>query len=333
MNRFRWGFTGNANTRQTRVGFTLVELLVVIAIIGLLVGLLLPAVQSARESARRMQSQNNLKQIGLALLNYESALKTFPSGYVSSVGGPSMNAATLDAAPGWAWGTLLLPYMEQSALYNQLDMSLPCWHSRNAVIVKTRVPGFLNPGAANYDGDTIVTDASNTTLARFARSHYVGNCGQDEPWGYVPPVQDWRKLASGPLYRNSRVRIAEVTDGLSNTVFVGEHSTISDKTWVGVVPGSFSCPRDPQRFPFTECDHGSTYVLCHSGPAADEPGIIHSPSFPTCHVCQMYAPWSGGGGYILLGDGSVRYVATTINLDTWAAMSSCAKGEVVNVDE
>jgi len=248
-----------------RAAFTSVELLMVISIIGVLVGLLLPAVQSARVAARRTQSQNNLKQMGFALLNYESALKTFPSGYVSSIGGPTMNATTLDAAPGWAWGTLLLPYMD---------------------------------------------------------------VGQDEPWGYSPPVQDCRRLASGPLYRNSRVRIAEVTDGLPNTVFIGEHTTISDKTWFGVVPSSFSCPKDPLRFPFTECDHGATYVLCHSGLAADEPGIIHSPSFPTCHVCQMYAPWSAGGGYVLQGNGSVRYIATTINFDTWAAMSSCSKGEV-----
>jgi prepilin-type N-terminal cleavage/methylation domain-containing protein len=311
-----------------RFAFTLVELLVVISIIGVLVGLLLPAVQAAREAARKSQNQNNLKQMGLAMLNYESALRTFPSGYVSSVGGPTANPGTLDAAPGWGWAALLLPYMEQSAVYNQLDMSLPCWHAKNAAIVKSRVPTYLNPGAANFDGDTIVTDSAGTMLARFGRSHYVGNCGQDEPWGYDPPVQDWRPLASGPLYRNSKVRIADVTDGLSNTVFIGEHATISDKTWVGVVPGSLSCPKDPQRFPFTDCDRGATYVLCHSGPAADEPGIIHPPSFPTCHVCQMYAPWSSGGGYVLLGDGSVRYVPTTVNLDTWAAMSSCARGEV-----
>jgi prepilin-type N-terminal cleavage/methylation domain-containing protein len=327
----KWGF--GMQRHLYRSAFTLVELLVVISIIGVLVGLLLPAVQAAREAARRTQSQNNLKQMGLAFLNYESALKTFPSGYVSNVGSPSMNPATLDAGPGWAWGTLLLPHMEQSSLYNQLEMTLPCWDVKNEQIVKTRVPTFLNPAATNFDGDVDVTNSSNSVLARFGRSHYVGNCGQDEPWGYVPPVQDWRRLASGPLYRNSRVRMAEVTDGLSNTVFVGEHTTISDKTWVGVVPGSFSCPKDPLRFPFTQCDHGATYVLCHSGPAEDEPGIIHSPSFPTCHVCQMYAPWSGGGGYVLLGDGSVRYIATTVNLDTWAAMSSCAKSEVFSHEE
>jgi len=316
-----------------RLGLTLVELLVVIAIIGMLVGLLLPAVQSARESARRVQSQNNLKQIGLSLLNYESALRTFPSGYVSSASSTLSNPVTLDGPPGWAWGSLLLPYAEQSALQSQLDYSLPCWHPRNAALTKTRIPMFLNPGASNFEGDAVITDDKGGNLANFGRSHYVANNGQDEPWGYQPPLADWRQVASGPLYRNSRVRVAEVTDGLSNTVFIGEHTTISDKTWVGVVPGSFSCPKEKNRFPFSECDHGASYVLCYSGPAADEPGVIHAPSFPTCHVCQMYAPWSGGGGYVAMGDGSVRFVSTTINLDIWAAMSSCAKGEVISSDE
>jgi prepilin-type N-terminal cleavage/methylation domain-containing protein len=91
--------------------FTLVELLVVIAIIGMLVGLLLPAVQSARESARRMQSINNLKQIGLAMQNYESALRTFPSGYVSNSHLPGAYGATLDAAPGWS-GALVLSRLQ-----------------------------------------------------------------------------------------------------------------------------------------------------------------------------------------------------------------------------
>jgi prepilin-type N-terminal cleavage/methylation domain-containing protein len=319
--------------RKGVCGFTLVELLVVIAIIGLLVGLLLPAVQAARESARRIQSQNNLKQMGLGLLNYESSLRTFPSGYVATLGAPSASPLTLDAPPGWAWGALLLPYIEQTSLYAQLDFRLPGWHVKNEALARTRLSVYLNPAAPNFEGDTLITDDSGRSLARLGRSHYVANCGQDEPWGYQPPLSDWRAVASGPFYRNSRVRIAEVSDGLSNTVFLGEHTTISDKTWVGVVPGSYSCPSDPHRFPFTQCDQGATYVLCHSGPAADEPGVIHAPSFPTCHVCQMYAPWGGGGGYILMGDGSVRLVATTINLDTWAAMSSCAKGEVIANEE
>ncbi|MBX3423244.1 MAG: DUF1559 domain-containing protein [Pirellulaceae bacterium] len=318
--------------RSAMSGFTLVELLVVIAIIGLLIGLLLPAVQAAREAARRSQNQNNLKQIGIAILNHETALKVLPAGYQSVPGSNDTFAMTLDASPGWAWGALILPYLEQVQLSNQFDFRQPAWHTVNAQLAKVRLPMFLNPGAPNFDGDTIVRNASGTELAQLARSHYVANVGNDEPWGHQPPLPDWRKVANGPFYRNSRVALAEVTDGLTNTVFIGEHTTISDKTWVAVVPGSVSCPIDPQRHPFTQCDAAATYVLAHTGPSIAEPNTIHPPSFPTCHVCQMYSPWSAGGGHVLLGDGSVRHIATSINLDTWAALNTIAGGEVVSYD-
>lgn len=314
-------------SRRTHA-FTLVELLVVIAIIGILVGLLLPAVQAAREAARRMQNQNNLKQIGLAIHNYESALRVIPSGYVSDVRWGPVNSDSLDAAPGWAWGALLLPYLEQTALQSQFDLSLPAWHPRNELLARSRIPVFLNPGAPNFDGETQITDEAGNVMAQFGRSHYVANAGMDEPWAYRPPLADWRRVATGPFYRNSRVHYSDISDGLSNTVMIGEHTTISDKTWVAVMPGSVSCPLDPLRFPFTECDDAATYVLVHSGPSPTEPGVVHPPSFPTCHVCQMYSPWAAGGGYVLLGDGSVRFIPTTVNLDVWAAMCSIAGGEV-----
>ncbi len=104
--------------RKKQPGFTLVELLVVIAIIGILVGLLLPAVQQAREAARRMQCSNNLKQLGLANLNYESTHKKFPIGFldVRQTGNPLKDG-------GWSWATALLPYIEQSAIYNRFDLN------------------------------------------------------------------------------------------------------------------------------------------------------------------------------------------------------------------
>lgn len=315
-----------------RKGFTLIELLVVIAIIAVLISLLLPAVQQAREAARRTLSKNNLKQIGLALHNYQDAHLVFPAAYLADTRHPSRDPDTYDGPNGFAWGAMLLPFLDQAPLYGQLRTDLPCWHLSNAPAVAFNLPVFLSPSATNSNGPMIVRNSSGTELARFGRAHYVANAGQDEPWGYQ--VEDYSQIADGPMYRNSRTRPADVPDGLSNTIFIGEHSIVSDKTWVGVVPGASVCTIDPQRFPITECDNAATLVNVHSGPAVDEidpvTGFapIHPPNSPLCHVCQMYSPHVGGA-HILLGDGSVRFVSQFIHQPTWAALSSCGKGEVV----
>ncbi|RLS57251.1 MAG: DUF1559 domain-containing protein [Planctomycetota bacterium] len=312
--------------------FTLIELLVVIAIIAVLVALLLPAVQQAREAARRSQSKNNLKQIGLALHNYLDTHSVFPAAYLADTLHSNRDPNTFDGPNGFAWGAMLLPQLDQAPLYNQLRTDLPCWSPLNTAAVAINLPVFLSPSATNSDGPMTVKNGSGTTLARFGRSHYVVNSGQDEPWGYQ--LANLSQVADGPFYRNSRTRPADVSDGLSNTVFVGEHSIVSDKTWVGVVPGARVCTIDPQRFPITQCDLAATLVSAHSGPAVAEidPLIgfapIHPPNSPLCHVCQMYSPHVDGA-HILLGDGSVRFVSQYIDQPTWAALSSCRKGEVV----
>src|SRR3954463_7725038 len=142
------------NSPARTAAFTLVELLVVIAIIGVLVSLLLPAVQQARESARRISCTNRLKQIGLALLNYESSHKVFPTAYITanpaaigSAFGVSYGDQYHNGPSGFAWGALLLPFLEQQGLYTQFDFNAPCWAPVNAAAAQAKVGVFLCPSA------------------------------------------------------------------------------------------------------------------------------------------------------------------------------------------
>jgi len=323
--------------RALRRGFTLVELLVAIAIIGMLVALLLPAVQAAREAARRTQCTNNLKQLGIAMQLFHDARKHFPSAY-ESVGGSEMgepDPQTRDRGPGWAWGMQLLPYAEEQPLYEQFNRKLPCWHPDNAEPARTQLAMFLCPSATNSEEPFNVKNEAAETLARFGHSCYVANVGQDEPWGQT--LDDYQGVVDGPLYRNSRTSAKNITDGLSYTVFLGEHHPVlSSKTWVGVVPGAMVCPT--VEFAHSACDFAATLVQVHSGPASSEmipgspdPPAIHPPNSPLCHVCQMYAEHPGGCN-VLMGDGSVRFIDEMIPQRVWAALSSAAKDEVIDGD-
>lgn len=310
---------------RRRRAFTLVELFVIIAIIGVLMALLLPAVQRVRSAADQMVTASNLRQIGVAIHHYHHDYGRLPPGYISDSLHPARDPVTYDGPNGWGWGALILPYLEADTLAKRINFNLPCWHPSNAVAVATRVKVFLNPAAPNSDLTFEVKDASGTVLAVFATSHFAANAGTDEPWGYT--IVDQGEVATGPFYRNSHVRFADVLDGTSYTVFVGEHSVISYKTWVGVVPGAEVAPIEPARFPFTEPDKAATLVLVHSGPAPGELDAIHPPNYPTCHVCQMYSPFQGAN--VLFGDNSVRFISPRINVNVWAALSTIRGGEVV----
>jgi len=320
--------------RKRSSGFTLIELLVVIAIIAVLIALLLPAVQSAREAARRAQCVNNLKQIGLAIHNYHDAQGQFAPGYLILPGGDATMGApdplTRDTGPGWAWGSLILPYMEQAPLHAAMNFNLPSWNLANSTGARASIAGYLCPSTSDATTTYNVMDEPGATLATFSRSHYGANAGRPEAWIYA--VDDWTSIADGPIYRNSRTRVASVTDGLSNTIFFGEHSSVlSDKTWVGVVPGSIICPTP--RFAFSECDVAATQTLLHSGPnPGEDPPQIHPPNSRISKVCQMYAEHPGGCN-VLMGDGSVRFAKASISQTVWAALATIAGGEIVSSDQ
>ncbi|RUL87766.1 DUF1559 domain-containing protein [Tautonia sociabilis] len=344
-----------------RRGFSLMELLVVIAIIGVLIALLLPAVQSAREAARRAQCTNNLKQLGLAMHHYESALGVFPPSYVGDpgasgtafgVGFPDENRNTL---PGFAWGMLLLPFAEQATLFASVNVDLPCWAPDNSTGARTTLSLFLCPSATGGDdpfalhrysnGDAMAPNDGGPFAPEivFSRSHYVTNAGINQPWGRspaysadfdvpepIPGVPEPHRI-DGPFYRNSRTRVASVRDGLSNTIFLGEKSSVlCDSTWVGVVP--FSCTPPKPGWP-SDPNSGGNLVGAHSGPdVRDHPDvIIHAPNHPFGHTDEMFAEHPGGAN-VLLGDGSVRFVKESIHPWTWVALSTRDRGEVISED-
>jgi prepilin-type N-terminal cleavage/methylation domain-containing protein len=350
--------------KPRRPGFTLIELLVAIAIVGILMGLLLPAVQQVREAAARTQCQNNLKQIGLALHGHERANGRFPPAFSKTSGQQSGTAfglaypdETWSGLPGWAWGTLILPYVEQENLYRSLRLDIPCWAPQNAALIRTRLGIFLCPSATGgSDGFLVEQDSGDgrhgtpiSPSVFIAHSHYVTNAGVNQPWGrttpycvdytipepVAEPTGQLFDVINGPFYRDSRTRARDVTDGLSNTVFVGEHSSVlSNKTWVGVVPGAAVCPRlDLYPWP-SDCNASGCLVGAHSGPDVhDHPQvIIHAPNNPFGHTDEMWSEHTPAGCNVLLGDGSVRFVSALINPRTWVALSTMNQGDVPQGD-
>ena len=239
-----------------RRGFTLIELLVVISIIAVLIALLLPAVQAAREAARRSQCINNLKQIGLALHNYESAHGCFPPGYVSAVDKTatdpcdqdSENSSSVDLGPGWAWGSMILSQMEQPAVFNSVNFNLSLAFKANDTANHTVINAYLCPSDSGPSLVPVFADppdpaqpgtySASNIVDTIARSNYVGMWGLGEicagsgPTG-APNVGSIGS-PNGMFQRNSRTRISEIVDGTSQTIAIGERShNLSYVSWTG----------------------------------------------------------------------------------------------------
>ncbi len=319
------------HSNDIRRGFTLVELLVVIAIIGILIGLLLPAVQAAREAARRTQCSSHLKQIGLALHNYHDSHRCFPPFLINRAGNPSRIA---DVDKGANWLVFLLPYLEQNALYDQWDFHIPAnqnpGRSQELSIYKCPSDPQSHGNFCSYAG------------GGWARGNYGMN---------VSPC--WFGVGSGTSNSlggvggaNQVVRIADITDGTSNTVAVdelragmNEHDLRGCWAMPGLSAGTAAMFNDASvpncREPYSD-DMENCAVSGMLGNATNGMGCFDSTSTGQMTGRSMHP----GGLQITMADGSARFVSETIDFKrtqvgcsapprgTWQAIHTRGGGEV-----
>ena len=319
-------------------GFTLVELLVVIAIIGILVGLLLPAVQQVREAARRTECSNNMRQIGLALHMYHDSIRRLPAGWEVTPGfspfapgSPELSAfhdpphdddphEDEEGLPGWGWGARILPHLEQTNLERNINYSRAIDDEEFEWVRTTRIATYLCPSdpspeimewnwLADHDHDHGDDDdddhdddhddhAHEGELV--ARGNYSGVFGNLE-------IAENPENGNGMFFENSKVRFKEVTDGLSNTLMVGERlATTGTVVWVGADP---------------HIDEAAARVVgsCDHLPNDDHG---HFEDFRSAHPT---------GANFLSADGSVRLIAEIIDEQTYQGMATRSGGEVISI--
>jgi prepilin-type N-terminal cleavage/methylation domain-containing protein len=323
---------------RLRQAFTLVELLVVIAIIGVLVALLLPAVQSAREAARRMNCVNNERQIGIALQNFHDTFGTFPPGGIT-------NGACCSTQSGPTWTIFILPYIEQQALYDRYDQTQANEHANNAflriqfvkpyscpddpLIKKTMVPASGPGQTANlqymtgsYRAMAGVTDGLGWFDAECGRIYPLNQRGVLHSMSDAKYPTPFPSGYSPPPY--GRERIANITDGTSNTLMIGEYytgpkSTPSRTTFWGYTYTSFNQsevvlpPQTRQLFPdFDKCVNSCPNCVGTSNPCKRSWGSLHP------NVINF-----------VMADGSIRNLSTNIDMFQFAAMGTIESGETV----
>ncbi len=323
-----------------------------IAIIGILVGLLLPAVQAAREAARRMQCSNNLKQMGLAALNYESAYKSFPIAWWLEIPG----GTNILAANGRSWGISLLPFIEQNNLYNQFDQRFPAINDlhpisiANVEVIKQPLsffncPSSPHPAEQLYHGDATgaglpvnwdaaASDYITTTgvLGTFAQVAYAGRPGGDRHG----------VLQVYGLYGSNRGgKIGAITDGTSNTILAGER-TGGDQIYVGTSPsaeltalligtngGGWGDMLNGENWiggglhP-SSYDPTNPYAYLQDGPCGINCSNIRGRSLHSFHT---------GGALVGMCDGSVQFLSQNTEAFILAALITRQKGEVASVPQ
>lgn len=327
----------NSYARSTRQAFTLVELLVVIAIIGILVGLLLPAVQAAREAARRMQCSNNLKQMGLAVHNFETTYKKLPS---------SVRPGGLTTAPRIAGLTFLLPYIEQSAMFNSYDQTKNWSDTVNLPITKTKLTTFncpSTPEPERLDGVPELTPWSATFVSNTDYSPTIGVDQRLVSAGLVDTLSG--TALSGMLPKNGEPKFRDVVDGLSNTIMyaesAGRPNVYRRGKKFGTLPtqrtnaGGWSRPASDFSLDGSTSDGvilpGPCALNCTNGEEVGSATFPH-PYYGTEGTAEAYA-FHTGGAQFTLGDGSVRFISESISIREFARLVTRSGGEVAALEQ
>ncbi len=326
-------------------GFTLIEILVVIGVIAILVALLLPAVQASRQAAMRSQCFNNLRQVGIALNNYQTALQVFPAGFIAhndlqvdpATGGTVLKTKCqplnpvfggLFGYPGWAWGSMILPYLDQGPLFNQINFSVTDVDWPNDTINLARVAAYICP-ADNPPATFPVIDAWGNVPPQptfMASSNYVGVYG-------TGTVDLSSAACDGIFGMNTTTRPQNIRDGLSQTMAVGERSSqLSPVTWPALVPGGWL-------FPTAISDAGGPFIpgngVTDCAWLVAPVGLLDPPRTPnneSGHPEDFSSRHPGGANFVF-ADGSVRFLKDSITFPTFLALATRRGREVVSADE
>jgi prepilin-type N-terminal cleavage/methylation domain-containing protein len=276
--------------RRPRCAFTLVELLVVIAIIGILMGLLLPAVQKVREAIARLECQNNLKQIGLALHQFHDTFGFFPPGYRAEK--PYLDGAT-DTAPGWGWAAYVLPFLEQENLFRQLNFQQPV---QNSTAIRSSLALYLCPCDLTPALFFPVPDGFGNPVCLAAPCSYAACVGGDESDTFGPSGQ-------GVFYRNSQTRLTDITDGTSCTILVGERAWANaNGIWAGAIDGAVTKrgQHNPCRGSRAAWYPAATFVLAHAH--------LNNTNTDTDGGLDDFSSLHPDGSNFVFGDGAVHFL-------------------------
>jgi prepilin-type N-terminal cleavage/methylation domain-containing protein/prepilin-type processing-associated H-X9-DG protein len=290
-------------------GFTLIELLVVIAIIAVLVSLLLPAVQKVREAANRTQCTNNLKQIGLACHHYHDSYRCLPPGYFAAASYP-------ETTPGWGWGAYLLPYLEQEPLYRQISFTQPM--QQNPAVIGTMLKVFLCPSDLPPPQPFAITDGTLEPIVSAAPSSYAASVGDDNSEADAP-------TGNGVFYRNSKIRFADITDGLSNTTILGDRAWSQVQgIWAGAINNGITRAGSRNVWPNATAS-APVLVLAHNN-------FINITTDSDGGLDDLSSNHPGGAN-LLFADGSVHFLQSITSdgperLAFWA-LGTRAGGETV----